>query len=332
MQSPFTGKEMILKRERRLIPFRKEEFEVVFQYYLCEKTKEQFTTTELDEVNINQAYNQYRVKYSIPFPDEIKSIREKYAVSAKRMAEILGFGVNSYRQYESGEVPSTSNARLIQTVEDPTDFKRMVTLCNSLEEGQKEKISSHVNGVIKEEKETRFSRWLHHYFLENDLASSFTGYKKPSYQKFAEMVIFFAHTVQPFKTKLNKLLFYADFAMFRDSGYSISGLRYEAIEHGPVPKNYEGMFDDIVRKGLVELDHVSFSGEKTGTRYKGKEPFNDSLFSDIELEVLKKVSNQFAETSSTEIRDISHDEDAWLKHHENKELIPYEYAFNLKHI
>lgn len=71
MKSPITGKEMKLTRERRSMDFRKEAFEIVFHYYKCEDSGEQFTTTALDEVNTNQVYNQYRDKFNILFPDEI---------------------------------------------------------------------------------------------------------------------------------------------------------------------------------------------------------------------------------------------------------------------
>jgi len=36
MKSPMTGKEMILTKERRLMDFRKEEFEIIFHYCLFE--------------------------------------------------------------------------------------------------------------------------------------------------------------------------------------------------------------------------------------------------------------------------------------------------------
>lgn len=119
MKSPITDKEMKLTKERRSMDFRKETFEIVFHFYRCEDSGEQFTSTSLDEVNMNQVYNQYRDKFNIPFPDEIIRIREKYGLSAVKMSEILGFGVNSYRQYEAGEMPSIANAKMIQMVDDP---------------------------------------------------------------------------------------------------------------------------------------------------------------------------------------------------------------------
>ena len=59
MKSPITGKEMSLHKEERTMTFRKEPFNVLYHYFLCEDSKEQFTSTELDEININQLYNQY---------------------------------------------------------------------------------------------------------------------------------------------------------------------------------------------------------------------------------------------------------------------------------
>ncbi len=42
-------------------------------------------------------------------------------LSAARMAEVLGLGANTYRNYEQGEVPSESNARLL--AQNPEEFK-----------------------------------------------------------------------------------------------------------------------------------------------------------------------------------------------------------------
>jgi putative zinc finger/helix-turn-helix YgiT family protein len=124
MKSPFTDEEMSLHTEIRILTFRKENFEVWYHYFLCEDTQEQFTTTELDEVNINQCYNQYREKYTIPFPNQITKIREKYGINAAKMSEILGMEANSYRNYEQGEVPSLANGRLILVAGDPKEFQR----------------------------------------------------------------------------------------------------------------------------------------------------------------------------------------------------------------
>ncbi|MBU3676785.1 MAG: XRE family transcriptional regulator, partial [Chitinophagaceae bacterium] len=58
MESPNTGKPMVLMQEHRTMEFRKETFSIVYHAYRCEDTGEQFTTTALDELNMNQVYNQ----------------------------------------------------------------------------------------------------------------------------------------------------------------------------------------------------------------------------------------------------------------------------------
>ena len=108
MKSPFTGIEMQLVKEKEVLSYRKDKFEVYYYSFECDKTKERFTSDELDLRNINQVHNLYREKYGIPFPEEIKKLRDKYEVSAKKMSEILGLGSNAYRLYESGEIPSVS--------------------------------------------------------------------------------------------------------------------------------------------------------------------------------------------------------------------------------
>jgi hypothetical protein len=65
MNSPITGKPMQLMHEKRIIPFRKENFEIDFHYWLCEDTHERFEDEKQAEFNISQVYNQYRIKHNV---------------------------------------------------------------------------------------------------------------------------------------------------------------------------------------------------------------------------------------------------------------------------
>src|SRR5690606_4680479 len=85
-----------------------------------------FTDDRLDTLNMVQAINQYREKYGIPFPEEIRQIRGRYAVSASKMSEILGMGANTYRLYEAGEMPTVAGGRLILSVRNPEEFIKQV--------------------------------------------------------------------------------------------------------------------------------------------------------------------------------------------------------------
>ncbi|MEX2568777.1 MAG: type II toxin-antitoxin system antitoxin SocA domain-containing protein [Cyclobacteriaceae bacterium] len=334
MKSPITGAAMKLTKERRSMDFRKETFEIVFHCYKCEDSGEQFTTTSLDEVNMNQVFNQYRDRFNIPFLDEIISIRKKYGLSAAKMSEILGFGINSYRQYESGEMPSIANAKLVQMVDDPKIFIDMVELCASLDDKAKAKYIQKAQLLVEERKRNIFNLNFKEYLLGNHLADIYSGYRNPNLEKFTEMVIYFSEKIEPFKTKMNKLLFYADFFMFKQSCFSISGVRYKAIDMGPVPNNFQSIFEYLANKDEIDINTTEFPNGYTGEQFKARKdrPFKANLFSTNELETLEKVANVFKETSTNDIIELSHFEEAWKKNERKKSVISYEYAFELNQI
>lgn len=334
MKSPITGKEMKLTKERRSMDFRKETFEIVFHYYKCVDSGEQFTTTVLDEVNMNQVYNQYRDKFNIPFPDEIIRIKEKYGLSAAKMSEILGFGVNSYRQYEAGEMPSLANAKLIQMLDDPNKFIDMVELCSTLDEKAKTKFIQKAQLLADEKKRNIFNLNFKEYLLGNHLADIYSGYRNPNFEKFTEMVVYFSDKLSPFKTKMNKLLFYADFLMFKQSCFSISGVRYKAIDMGPVPNNFQSIFEYLANNDEIDIYTTEFPNGYTGEQFKSRKDrkFNADLFTENELNTLEKVATVFKETSTNDIIKLSHFEEAWKNNEKEKKVISYEYAFELNQI
>ncbi len=235
MQSPITGKQMkLVKEPGTKLSFRKEEFRIVYHYYLCEESGEKFTNEDLDRINITQVYNSYREKYGVPFPEEIREIRGKYDISASKMSEILGFGTNSYRLYEAGEMPSVANGRLILAIKHPRDFiKQIEASSHLLSEKEKKKFVENAEDLLQEQKDNLWNTLLSRHIFTYENANEFSGYKKPDFIKIANIIKFFSDRIDTiFKTKLNKLLFYSDFGYFKKTGYSISGITYRAITMG----------------------------------------------------------------------------------------------------
>lgn len=52
MKSPITGCEMVKKTEYTTITINGKEIQYLSHFYECPETKEKFTTTELDEINL----------------------------------------------------------------------------------------------------------------------------------------------------------------------------------------------------------------------------------------------------------------------------------------
>lgn len=335
MKSPITGKEMALRIEQNILEFRKEKFEYNHKSYYCADSGESFTTTELDEFNLNQVYNQYRDKHNIPFPDQIIKLRNVYGLPSSMMSKILGFGTNTYRNYEKGEVPSLANANLINTVLNSIEnFKLLVDLNNDLNEEEKTKVLKKIEVVFENYRENEDDKRYIGILFENKLPNNYSGYRKPDMEKMSNMILFFAEKLKPTETMMNKLLFYSDFYNYKRTAYSISGANYMAHNYGPVPERYGGIFDYAANK-----DYVYMNVEDYGNGYWGKcfyksnhKDFNSELFSSEEMESLNTVVNTFKDCNATQIMKKSHEEKAWLENEKNKSLIDYNYAFDLIHV
>lgn len=336
MQSPITGKQMQLVKEPGIkLNFRKEEFEITYHYYLCEDSGEQYTTDELDRINLTQVHNTYREKYGVPFPDEIKEIREKYDISASKMSEILGFGANSYRLYEAGEIPSVANGRLILAIKHPRDFiKQVEASSHLLTEKEKKKYIEHAEGLLDKQRKNTWEILLSKHIFKYEIANKFSGYRKPDYVKIAHIIRYFSDRIEHvFKTKLNKLLFYSDFGYFKMTGFSMTGITYRAIQLGPVPAEYNLLYDKLTEDELVSLNQIPFDNGNYGEALTGLHEFDENLFNPEELIILNTVVEKFGKLKAVDVVGLSHQEAAWIDNNEDKDLISYpKYAFDLINI
>ncbi len=332
MKSPFTEGNAKLLKEQRVLEFRKEKFSILYHVWECEETKEQFTTNELDNLNLNQVHNKYREKFGIPFIDEIRDIRERYGLSATKMSEVLGLGINVYRSYEAGEMPSVATGRLIRLAGNCEEFSKLLELSkNALEPHEYDKVKKKIDQVQSDYTTVEEPQEL--YLIKSKYPNIHNGYRIPNLVRISKMVQFFASENKPFLTAMNKLMFYADFGHFQNHGNSISGLRYKAIQRGPVPENYGAIYDFMVNKEIVEIKEEGI-GEYVGERFTAKKPLtiiqDDDLFSESEWNTIKAVSKRFKNLNTRQIVDISHNEPAWSDNVDDYHLISFEYGFGLK--
>lgn len=300
--------------ELRTVVFRKEQYDYVHTG-IIDKDGESWTTTELDVVNTNQVYNQYRVRHGVPFPDEIFSLRKYYGMSARKMSEILGFGANQYRYYENGEMPNASNTRILIAIRDKHTFLDFLEASiPTIGEKDYAKIRKR---IIE----------LPHYERPENQPSALSGYVSYSLSKTATAVNFFIKELGGvFVTKMNKLLFYADFLCYRRKGYGLTGLKYAALPYGPVPENWGRVYDSIPDIGMDE--HV-FPDMTSGIELNSEAEPDMDVLDEVEVGVLKDVTDRFKNTRAGEISQISHKEKGWLDNYKSKSHIDYAYAFDL---
>lgn len=132
-------------------------------------------------------------------------------------------------------------------------------------------------------------------------------------EKLLNAIIFFCNNTQKcYKLKLMKLLYYLDFWHFKETGRSVTGLKYNAWEKGPVPvKVYHEIApeknpDDLKEYLFVEEEILN---EITGSKkfvIKPKKEFNPKIFSKREIAILKKVAEIFKDAPGDLMKDATH--------------------------
>ena len=326
---PVCNGKSLLKAELKSRTFRGEELEVYEHEYMCNQCNHSFTNVEIDNYNLQQVYNKYREKYSIPFPDQLIFIRNFYGLTQTKMSEILGFGPNQYRLYEAGDIPVGGNATVLNIIIEPKEFKNLLEKRKGLlDKKDHEIIIDKINDLKVINQYMSFRKFL---FPKNIIPNRFTGYKLPSFKKFSNMVLYFISNA-PFKTRLNKLLSFSDFAHFKYFGYSISGVKYAAINMGTVPDQYSIIYGLMEKEGYLKTESVNINGNEVD-KFEPLKKFDESIFSESEIDILKKVLDTFKSKSTEVIMNISHQELAWIENVKTKMTIDYSiYAPQLKAI
>lgn len=326
VNSPYTGKPMRVVYEPDTWEFRGEKYPYVHIAFRDDEHGEQFTTTESDTACYEQVTNQYRAKYGIPYTDEIIALRERYGLSAAKMSVILGFGVNQYRLYEMGEVPSQSNGKMIRGAMNPRVFLDLVhSSRQQLTEREYAKITAHLEDVIKRDYELTVENLVTQRLFHGERGLE-NGFAPQSTVRLKNLILYVLGEMgDTFQTKMNKVLFYIDFVSYRDRGMAISGLAYNAIDFGPVPYRWDRVysaFDEVIPqpKSVRGQESIALT---TGTKA------DMSCFTEQELAVICTVCDKMKDLSAHDISELSHNEPAWQKHVHQDDTIPFTDAFTL---
>ena len=150
-------------------------------------------------------------------------------------------------------------------------------------------------------------------------------------KRLAALILFFADECADDRyfgaTKLNKLLFTADFWAYGYLGQSITGSTYVHQEHGPTPEPrlFLSTRDELVDSGCLKI--------VTEGTYKGirKRPVAEvepdlSLFTEDELSICKDAIEHLCSMTAHESREWSHSFLGW-RYTGNGDVIPYYTAF-----
>lgn len=125
-------------------------------------------------------------------------------------------------------------------------------------------------------------------------------------------------------TKLNKLLFFADFAAYRKLGRSLTGADYQKLEHGPAPKQLLPTREALLERGELFPITRDYFGKEQKRLIAGREP-DVSGFSGEEIALVDEIIDSLRDLDAAAVTQLSHTFIGW-RAVEYGDVIPYETA------
>ncbi len=143
--------------------------------------------------------------------------------------------------------------------------------------------------------------------------------------KFRELIVFLAEECRDDPmfgaTKLNKLMWRADFVQFFRTGLPITGAKYQRLKNGPAPQALLAVKRELINEGAVTEERRDVGGYQQKRLTARRRP-DVSVFSESELDLIRSLVKENWGKSATAMSNDSHGL-AW-KTRTNGELIPYE--------
>lgn len=300
------------------IVVRGDNIEIDSCFLKCSVCHNDFDDPKSDLDVLDCAYREYRKRHDMLQPDDIKNWRKRLDLTQVELSRILGLGDVTINRYESGKLQETSHDKAMKLATKP---ENMLDLISENPQAIPDDIKRNkIIDLLKKEidLERSFSSFLNFKFNTYQ-PSEFSGFKTLNLDKvFAALVFFCDKGV--FKTKLNKLMFYADFIAFKISGISITGLEYVKLPYGPVPDNY-----DHYIANLLSDKKIYKKEEQSGEKLIACNKPDLSIFSEDEIQILIHIKNHFIRLNARQISDVSHKENGYIETKDSA-LISYRFA------
>lgn len=149
--------------------------------------------------------------------------------------------------------------------------------------------------------------------------------------KFKELIVYISKKSTDDPTfgavKLNKILYYADFAAYRILGKPITGAEYQKLREGPAPLELLKVRQALLNEGEACIEQRSyFTGTQQRLVIKDGREVNLEILEQQELSIVDEILAYFHGKTAREVSDMSHREPGWALA-EDREVIPYETAW-----
>lgn len=134
-------------------------------------------------------------------------------------------------------------------------------------------------------------------------------------------------------TKLNKIIWQADFDSYAERLIPITGRRYQRLKWGPAAKEMRPLLNELVKNGTIRIEVINFGQDGDGKPIEEQrpvpiDPIDASLFAIFDPEDLKYVDAAIEKhRPKTAVRASKDSHGVAWKTRKNSDPMPYETSF-----
>jgi DNA-binding XRE family transcriptional regulator/uncharacterized phage-associated protein len=145
----------------------------------------------------------------------------------------------------------------------------------------------------------------------------------PNYEKYKQMILLFLRMNKYLtKTKLAKLIYFADFSWYYNHLKSMSGMEYRKIQYGPVADTYFRLIDEMSDAGEIDIKLEEEGAMHISQTPTGAKHTIDQVSAE-ETSLMKEINEKWKGRKTAEIVSYTHKQLPYMFADDN-EIVSYE--------
>ncbi|MDP2684242.1 MAG: helix-turn-helix domain-containing protein [bacterium] len=144
----------------------------------------------------------------------------------------------------------------------------------------------------------------------------------PNYEKYKQMILAFLRLDGKItKTKLAKLLYFADFGWFYNHLESMSGMQYRKLSYGPVSDTYFRLIDEMSDTGEIDITQTK-DGAMLISQTRSGAKLELSTLNTEEKKLIRDIEKKWKDKKTADIVSFTHKQFPYLYAKDN-EIVSY---------
>ena len=248
---------------------------------------------------------------------------------ASKNFQVLSYGAKTITRYEGHQVQDKAHDTILKKIAEDSEW--FLTLLSDAQENliaqSYQKYLEVATTLYEKDQDAYLRKAIEASYARFHGNQLFHGNTELSLNKVVDVIRYFAVSKQItnlYKVKLMKMMWYADALSYKNRGFAMTGLVYQAMSMGAVPVGHNSIID-LKDVPCEEVD----MGETNAYHFSLNEETIFPTLTEDDKKILDIVIEKLGKMTKNQIVSFMHKEQAYVET-APRDIIPFKYAENLQ--